>query len=98
MPFVVKHADKLGGFIPIAPVKIREYEQGLEGIEMPILAIWGSNDRTVSIAEADLIVRRMPKAKKVILANAGHACYMGATDEFHAQLLEFVSDCGKVER
>jgi len=105
LPFVVKYADKLGGFIPIAPVKIREYEQGLEGIEMPTLAIWGSNDtaaqslrdRIVSIAEADLIVRRMPKAQKVILANAGHACYMRATDEFHSQLLEFVSDCGKVE-
>lgn len=96
LPFVVKHADKLGGFIPIAPVNIEEHEQGLEGIEVPTLAIWGSNDRTVSSSEVDLIVRRMPKAQKVILANAGHACYMRATDEFHSQLLEFVDDCGKV--
>jgi len=45
LPFVVKHAYKLGGFIPIVPVNIEEHEQGLEGIELPTMAIWGSNDR-----------------------------------------------------
>ena len=37
-----------------------------------------------------LIRHLLPNAHKVILENAGHACYMRATAEFHQHLLKFV--------
>jgi abhydrolase domain-containing protein 14 len=44
----------------------------------------------VPVAQADLLLEMMPNARKIMLENAGHACYMRATDEFHQQLLQFI--------
>ena len=90
LPFVANYTDKLGGFVPIAPVSILQFEQQLKGIRLPTLVIWGSNDRLIPIAQADLLLKLMPNAQKVILEKAGHACYMRATDEFHEHLIKFV--------
>ncbi|NER34964.1 MAG: alpha/beta hydrolase [Oscillatoria sp. SIO1A7] len=89
LPLVVDYAEKLRGFVPVAPVAIPQYREQLEGIELPVLAIWGSNDRIVSPEQADLLLQLMPNAQKVILTNAGHACYMRETELFHKHLLEF---------
>ena len=35
----------------------------------------------------------LPNAQKVILENAGHACYMRATDDFHQHLVKFIESC-----
>ncbi|NES19171.1 MAG: alpha/beta hydrolase, partial [Symploca sp. SIO3E6] len=51
---------------------------------------WGSNDRLIPVAQADLLLKLMPNAQKVVLENAGHACYMRATDKFHEHLIKFV--------
>jgi abhydrolase domain-containing protein 14 len=90
LPLVVNHPQKLSGFVAIAPVGIQRYQQQLQGIALPTLAIWGSNDRIIPPQQADLLVEIMPNAEKVILANAGHACYMKATDEFQQQLIKFI--------
>jgi pimeloyl-ACP methyl ester carboxylesterase len=90
LPLVVNHSEQLKGFVAVAPVSIAEYASELEGIELPTLAIWGSNDRIVPVQQADLLVKIMPNASKVILPDAGHACYMRATEEFHQHLLDFL--------
>ncbi|MGB3513899.1 MAG: alpha/beta hydrolase [Microcoleaceae cyanobacterium] len=93
LPFVINQADKLSGFVAISPVGIQRFCDELKGIELPTLAIWGSNDRIVSVTEADLLVKLMPNSQKVILDNAGHACYMKATEEFHQHLINFIRNC-----
>jgi len=90
LPFLANHADKLAGFVPIAPVGILKFEEQLKEVQLPTLAVWGSNDRLIPVVQADLLLKLMPNAQKVILDNAGHACYMRATDEFHKHLLKFV--------
>ena len=89
LPFIANHAEKLRGFVAIAPVGIANYVEKLTGINLPSLAIWGSNDRIVPVSQADLLVKVMPNAQKVVLENAGHACYMRSTDEFHTHLIDF---------
>ena len=97
-PLVVHHREQLSGLValtegaatPNAPVSISKYAQQLQGIDLPTLAIWGSNDRIVPIKMADKLVELMPNATKVILKGAGHACYMRATDEFHHHLIHFI--------
>lgn len=94
LPFVIAQKDKLSGLVAIAPVGIKRYGEKLKGIELPVLAIWGSNDRIVPIHQADLLLELMPNAEKVVLANAGHACYMNATDDFHQHLIKFLEEIG----
>jgi pimeloyl-ACP methyl ester carboxylesterase len=91
LPVVVHHPEKLKGFVAVAPVGISRFRKQLRGLDLPTLAVWGSNDRIVPVAQADWLVELMPKAQKVILENAGHACYMRATDAFHQHLLQFAA-------
>ncbi|MBD2185449.1 alpha/beta hydrolase [Planktothrix sp. FACHB-1355] len=93
LPFVVNHSEKLSGFVPVAPVGIMMFTQQLQGIQLPTLAIWGSNDTIVPVAIADELLKVMPNADKIVLENAGHACYMRATDEFHQHLINFCDRC-----
>ncbi|GFZ97650.1 alpha/beta fold hydrolase [Okeania sp. KiyG1] len=93
LPFVINHGDKLAGFVAIATVRIQRFQTQLEGIELPTLAIWGSNDHIVPLAQADLLVKLMPNSQKVILTNAGHACYMKETEEFHEHFMKFIESC-----
>ena len=93
LPFLANHGQKLRGFVPVAPVGISRYGEQLKGKEVPTLAIWGSNDRIVPVAQADFLVEILVNAKKLILKNAGHACYMRATAVFHKHLLDFIEEC-----
>lgn len=92
LPLVASHPDTIKGFVAVAPVGIAKYRQQLKGIQIPTLAIWGSNDRIVPVSDSDLLVQLMPNTQKVILNNAGHACYMRATDEFHDYLIQFLNN------
>ncbi len=93
LPLVVQHPEKLKGFVPVAPVSIPTYEKQLQGVALPTLAIWGSNDQIVPVEQGERLCQWMPNAQLVVLENAGHACYMRATTEFHQHLLKFVEDC-----
>ena len=93
LPFVINHSDKLAGFVAVSPVGIKRFQEELKGINLPTLAIWGSNDRIVPVAEADLLVKLMSNSQKVILNDAGHACYMRETEEFHKYLMNFIKSC-----
>lgn len=92
LPLMVSHPEKLSGFVAVAPVGIAKYREQLKGVQVPTLAIWGSNDRIVPISDADLLVQLIPNTQKVILKDAGHACYMRATDEFHQSLIQFLNN------
>jgi abhydrolase domain-containing protein 14 len=83
----------LAGFVPVAPVGIAALETQLRSVELPTLGIWGSNDGIVPVEQGHLIARLMPNATLVILPEAGHACYMRATAEFHDHLLRFLERC-----
>ncbi|MBD2482830.1 alpha/beta fold hydrolase [Planktothrix sp. FACHB-1365] len=91
LPFIVQHSDRLGGFVAVAPVGIPQMVEHLQGISLPTLAIWGSNDRIVPLDHAKLLQQFMPNVQIVILEQAGHACYMKATPKFHEHLMEFVN-------
>jgi pimeloyl-ACP methyl ester carboxylesterase len=91
LPFVADHADQLRGLVALAPVGITVYQSRLMGNELPVLAIWGSNDRIVPVNQADLLGETMPNTQIVILTDAGHAAYMRATVAFHQHLVDFLT-------
>ena len=93
LPLVARHPEKLHGFVAVAPVSIARYEPELAGNQLPTLALWGGDDRIVPLEQAERLVRALPKARLVVLENAGHACYLQATAEFHQHLTQFVAAC-----
>ena len=93
LPLVARHPDKLCGFVAVAPVRISRYEPELVGNQLPTLALWGSDDRIVPLEQAERLVRALPNARLVVLEDAGHACYLQATAEFHRHLIQFVAAC-----
>jgi abhydrolase domain-containing protein 14 len=78
LPFIAKHSDRLGGFVAVAPVGVPQMLQQLQGIALPTLAIWGSDDRIIPLEQAQLLEQFMSNVQTVILEQAGHACYMKA--------------------
>jgi abhydrolase domain-containing protein 14 len=93
LPLVARYPEKLRGFVAVAPVGISQYEPELPGNQLPALAVWGSDDQIVPLEQAERLVRWMPNARLVVLENAGHACYLQATAEFHRHLTQFVAAC-----
>ena len=92
LPLVTDRPKRVAGFVAVAPIGILAHQDKLSRITVPTLAIWGRNDRTVPIAQADLLVREVPNARKVVVPNAGHALYMDDADAFHKQLLAFLAE------
>jgi len=93
LPLVANRPELLSGYVPVAPVGITSFKEKLQGVSLPVLAIWGSTDTIVPVAQANLLVELLPNAQKVVLSEAGHACYMNATEPFHQHLLQFVRRC-----
>ncbi|VXD25797.1 conserved hypothetical protein [Planktothrix serta PCC 8927] len=91
LPFIAQHSDRLRGFVAVAPVKIPQMAEHLQGISLPTLAMWGSDDKIVSLDHAELLQQFMLNVQTIILEQAGHACYMKATQKFHTHFIDFVN-------
>jgi len=93
LPLAAWYPDKLTGLVAVAPVGVPAMLDRLAGISLPTLAVWGSNDRVVPTSIASRLCRVLPNANLIILTNAGHACYIQATESFHQHLLAFLETC-----
>jgi pimeloyl-ACP methyl ester carboxylesterase len=89
-PFVEAHPERVAGFVPVAPVRTPEFARRLEGRPVRTLVVWGDRDRVFPPSQADLLVKALPNARKLILEGARHPCYLDAPDRFHEALLGFV--------
>jgi pimeloyl-ACP methyl ester carboxylesterase len=62
----------------------------LPRIAVPTLVIVGAEDEQF-LAAADVMARRIPGARKLVLAGAGHAANLDAPAEFNAAVAEFLT-------
>ena len=63
----------------------------LGAIAAPTLVITGDDDRVIPAPSSDVLVERIPRAKLVTIAGAGHVFFLEKPEETHALLADFLS-------
>lgn len=66
----------------------------LPEIGCPTLVVWGTEDMMVPVRDADEFERLIPDARKLILADTGHAPMFERPETFNRHLLEFLAESG----
>ncbi len=89
LPFVARHADRVAGYVLVAPVGIDQYKGELHDAKVPTLVVWGENDTVFPVAQADVLADALG-GTTLILEGASHPAYLDRPDEFHLELLTFL--------
>lgn len=50
-----------------------DFRNALQRITAPVLVVWGREDRVINYRNADIFVKEIPRAEKIILDGVGHA-------------------------
>ena len=82
LPFVARRPDRVAGYVAVAPVGINHHRVALGGVDVPTLVVWGENDAVVPVSQAGVLAEAL-NGDTLILAGAGHPCYLDQPDEFH---------------
>lgn len=93
LPLVTQYPACIRGWVAVAPVGLEQYREQLHTITAPVLAIWGENDRTIPLAQAERLVQSVRHGELVVMPQGSHAPYMNDPERFHAVLLRFLKDC-----
>ncbi len=89
-PLLIDHPELLAGLVPIAPAGVPDFGARLTGLTLPALIVWGESDTVFPTSQAETLKRLWPRAEKLILPKASHACYQDDPEGFHAGLLAFL--------
>lgn len=89
-PLLIRSPEKVAAFVPVAPAGSERYLRLLKKVRVPTLVIWGEKDEIIPMQKSDALVASLEDAKRVILKDAGHPCYVDRPEEFHRELLAFL--------
>lgn len=62
----------------------------LAKIRVPTLIVVGDHERPLLRLVADTLTQRIPNARQVVIADAGHGIHFAQPERFNAALLEFL--------
>ncbi len=63
----------------------------LHRVQVPSLVVWGAGDAIFPPAQADAFAARIPGARRIVLADAGHLPHLEAPAAFAAAVAEFLA-------
>lgn len=64
----------------------------LEDIDVPALVVTGEREHPYSVGIAETLAKRMPHARHVALAGAGHLVHLDRAEAFNRLVLDFVAE------
>ncbi len=95
LAYALSRPKRVGALILVSPsvYRIAEQEKSkLSGLDIPTLLVWGERDRVFPLDEYGKPLKEtLPRAKLVIVKQAGHGAYLDKPDQFNELLLDFVS-------
>jgi pimeloyl-ACP methyl ester carboxylesterase len=92
LPLMALRPELVGGFVPVAPVAIDVFAARLAGSEVPTLIVWGENDYSMPLSEADKLSEAFVNSRLLVVPGASHPCYLDEPELFHAELLAFIRE------
>jgi pimeloyl-ACP methyl ester carboxylesterase len=78
----------------IVPPDFEELTRRFTEIEIPVLALWGRQDRVVPVSVGERIRDEFPEARLVVLEDCGHIPTEEKPNESLEALLGFLRECG----
>ena len=72
-----------------------DFRDRLPEIGCPTLLVWGAEDMMVPVRDADEFERLIPDARKLVLADTGHAPMLERAETFNRHLIEFLVEAGE---
>ena len=70
----------------------------LAKIRVPTLIVVGDHERPLLRLVADTLTRRIPNARQVVIADAGHGIHFAQPDRFNTALLEFLDSVARASQ
>ncbi len=92
LPYVVENAEKLAGFVPVAPVGLKDVAGKMDRITCPTLVVWGELDEGHPYKEGEAFAARLPKGEFYLMPGAPHPCYLKDPAAFAERLIKFLDE------
>jgi pimeloyl-ACP methyl ester carboxylesterase len=96
LAYALSRPKRVGALVLISPsvYRIAEKEKSkLSSLDAPVMLIWGERDTVFPLNEyGKPLKEKLPKAKLLIVKQAGHGVYLDKPDEFNKALLNFLSE------
>ncbi len=96
LAYAMSRPKRVGALVLVSPsvYRIAEQEKGkLSDLDIPVLLVWGERDRVFRLDEYGKPLKEtLPRAKLLVLKQAGHGAYLDKPDEFNELLLDFLSE------
>jgi abhydrolase domain-containing protein 14 len=91
LEFAVNHPGILGGLVLVGAVGVEENRERLAEIDIPVLIIWGGEDRISPLANCDILLESIKGAERLVIDGAPHPCYLDQPDRWHGAVLDFLN-------
>jgi len=69
-----------------------DFRQTITRIKAPVLVVWGLEDRVINYRNAEVFVKQIPDARKVLLEGVGHAPMIEVPEESAQLFREFLAE------
>ena len=96
LAYALSRPKRVGALVLISPsiFRIADKEKiKLSSLDIPVLLVWGERDRVFPLDEFGKPLKEtLPRAKLLIVKQAGHGVYLDKPKEFNKLLLDFISE------
>jgi len=96
LAFALSRPKRVGALVLVSPsvYRIAEKERSkLSDLDVPVLLVWGERDTVFPLdGYGRPLKETLPRAKLVVVDQAGHGVYLDKPDEFNELLLDFLSE------